>query len=117
EVAAHRDHAQVRASPACVRPRLSERRERAQDQPRVPRMQNVPAEAARTERPGRPGLEDHVGTVGEAQEELPARRTLELEGATALRPVEREPQERALGILDAAPEGRPPPGWIARGWL
>src|SRR5439155_10708719 len=96
-----------------ARPGLPERRERAQDQAPVPRVQRLPAEAARREAPRRLGLEDDVGRRRQCEEQLAPARPVEREGDPALRRVEREPEERTVGIGGAAPEGRPPARRIA----
>ena len=47
-----------------------------------------------------------AGTWSGVEEELAAAGRVEREGDPALRRVHREPEERALGVLHAAPEGR-----------
>src|SRR4029453_19651138 len=88
EVAAERDHGEVGATPVGARSSLSERRQRAQDEPWIARVQDVPAEVARGEPSGRVALHNDVGPLGETEEEVAAGGTLE---------GEREPSLRAVG--------------------
>src|SRR5207245_5798047 len=100
------------ATPAGARPRLSEGRERDVNQARVLGAKLRPAEA----RSGI-GLEHGVGARGEVEEERAAARAREVERHAALGGVHGEPEERALGVGDAAPEGRAAARRVAAGRL
>ena len=117
EVAARRDDGEVRAAPCGARAGLSERRDRAEDRTAVPRVQRLPAEAARREAAGRLRLEDDVSPLGECEEQLASARPVERERHAALGGVEREPEERPLHVGGPTPERRPPPRRIAPGRL
>src|SRR5262249_37520048 len=58
-----------------------------------------------------------VGARGEVEEERAAVRTRKVEGHAALGDVHGEPEERALGVGDAAPEGRAAARRVAVGRL
>ena len=79
----------------------------------VPGVERFPAEAARLQAARRLALEEHVGPLGERQQQLAAARPVDGQRDAALRGVEREPEERAVGIGRPAPEGRPPARRVA----
>src|SRR5262249_3851359 len=117
EVAARCDHGQVGATPAGPRAALTVWCERTVHEAAVAGVEGRPAETARRHLAGRLRLEQDVGMVDEREEQLPSPRPLEVERDAALRGVEREPEERALGIRSATPERGAAARRIAARWL
>ncbi|GJE59985.1 hypothetical protein MPOCJGCO_2094 [Methylobacterium trifolii] len=93
---------QVVARPVRVRSGQAEARDAAIDQAGIVLPQPLEAEAEPVHRPGPEVLDHHVGGGGQPQDQVPAGRRLEVDGAALLVPVDRQ----EVGAL-AAEEGRP----------
>src|SRR5439155_718114 len=87
-------------------PRLPERRDRGDDEPRVRGAERRRATAEPGQRAGRLALDEHVGAGGEAAERRRARGRPPVERDAALAGAVEPEEEAPLRALDALPEGR-----------
>jgi hypothetical protein len=108
-VSAQRDEHEIVRPVVRPRPRAAERRERTPDQAGEARVQRLPAEAQRLERPGRRRLEHDVRARREAAEELAPALRCERQRDAAFARVEGEPAQAALGLGDLAEKGATTP--------
>src|SRR5262249_21335790 len=77
------------------------------------RVEDVPAESVRSQRAGSVALDEDVGAGDEGEQLVAPGRCRVVESDPALRYVQGQPEERALGILDPAPERGSLPGGVA----
>src|SRR2546428_397945 len=103
---AHRLRDRVRGAPGAVRPRLPERRDRGDDEPRARGAERRRATAEPGQRAGRLALDEHVGAGGQAAERRRARGRPPVERDAALAGAVEPEEEAPLRALDALPEGR-----------